>query len=96
MVLIHVTPVQIWYAVQILNGVIHETPVQIWLAVRFSDFTTKTRIVTFKEPVAAQGAAAQKTIQFQALGLFMPFMDRRENPSHKAICLLGVKVERFK
>jgi nucleotidyltransferase/DNA polymerase involved in DNA repair len=68
----------------------------VGITVRFSDFTTKTRSVTLKEPVAASDTTAQKTIQFQALRLFMPFMDRRENPSHKAIRLLGVKVERFK
>jgi hypothetical protein len=67
--------------------------------VRFADFTTKTRVVTLKEPVAISGkardAAALKAIQFQALRLFMPFLDRRENPEQKAIRLLGVKVERF-
>lgn len=90
----------------------------VGITVRFSDFTTKTRIVTLKEPVPAvhvpgrglfdsetlavaakadsvASAAALKVIQFQALRLFMPFLDRRENPSHKAIRLLGVKVERF-
>jgi DNA polymerase IV (DinB-like DNA polymerase) len=68
----------------------------VGITVRFSDFTTKTRGVTLKEPVAAQGAAALKTIQFQALRLFMPFLDRREDPLRKPIRLLGVKVERFK
>ena len=67
----------------------------VGITVRFSDFTTKTRGVTLKEPISASDATAQKTIQFQALRLFMPFLDRRENPAHKAIRLLGVKVERF-
>jgi DNA polymerase IV (DinB-like DNA polymerase) len=67
----------------------------IGITVRFADFTTKTRIVTLKEPVPVVGAAALKVIQFQALRLFMPFLDRRENPGHKAIRLLGIKVERF-
>jgi DNA polymerase IV (DinB-like DNA polymerase) len=66
----------------------------VGITVRFADFTTKTRVVTLKEPVVV-GAAALKIIQFQALRLFMPFLDRRENPEHKAIRLLGVKVERF-
>jgi DNA polymerase IV (DinB-like DNA polymerase) len=68
----------------------------VGITVRFADFTTVTRIVTLREPVAASAAAALKTIQFQALRLFMPFLDRRENPRHKAIRLLGMKVERFK
>ena len=68
----------------------------VGITVRFADFTTATRIVTLKEPVVATSAAALKTMQFQALRLFMPFLDRRENPGHKAIRLLGVKVERLK
>jgi DNA polymerase IV (DinB-like DNA polymerase) len=68
----------------------------VGITVRFSDFTTKTRSVTLREPVPARGAAALSTIQFQALRLFMPFLDRREDPLRKPIRLLGVKVERFK
>jgi DNA polymerase IV (DinB-like DNA polymerase) len=68
----------------------------VGITVRFVDFTTKTRIVTLKELVRISDTVALKTIQFQALRLFMPFLDRRENPEHKAIRLLGVKVERFK
>ena len=68
----------------------------VGITVRFSDFTTKTRSVTLKDPVAAQSTAALKIIQFQALRLFMPFLDRREDPLRKPIRLLGVKVERFK
>jgi DNA polymerase IV (DinB-like DNA polymerase) len=72
----------------------------VGITVRFADFATKTRVVTLKAPVAAGAdargrAAAVEAIQFQALRLFMPFLDRRENPEHKAIRLLGVKVERF-
>jgi DNA polymerase IV (DinB-like DNA polymerase) len=81
---------------EIADGAPFTTFRSIGITVRFSDFATKTRIVTLKEPLAADGAATQKTIQFQALRLFMPFLDRRENPSQKAIRLLGVKVERFK
>ena len=43
----------------------------------------------------AASSAALKIIQFQALRLFMPFLDGRENPNHKSIRLLSVKVERF-
>jgi hypothetical protein len=60
-----------------------------------ADFTTKTRVVTLEKSVVASDAAARETIQFQALRLFMPFLDRRENPKYKAIRLLGVKVERL-
>lgn len=72
----------------------------VGITVRFADFTTKTRTVTLKEPVSAIGsaearAAAVKAIEFQALRLFMPFLDRRENPARKAVRLLGVKVERL-
>lgn len=76
----------------------------VGITVRFADFITKTRTVTLKVPVAATAAGAAnraasanalKTIQFQALRLFMPFLDGRENPGHKAIRLLAVKVERF-
>jgi DNA polymerase IV (DinB-like DNA polymerase) len=80
---------------EIADGAPFKTFRSVGITVRFSDFTTKTRSVTLKESIAAQGATAQKAIQFQALRLFMPFMDRRENPFHKAIRLLGVKVERF-
>lgn len=68
----------------------------VGITVRFADFTTKTRIVTLKDAVIASAAgAAVEVIRFQALRLFMPFLDRRENPAHKAIRLLGVKVERL-
>jgi nucleotidyltransferase/DNA polymerase involved in DNA repair len=68
----------------------------VGITVRFADFTTKTRIVTLKDAVRALDRTAITVIQFQSLRLFMPFLDRRENPEHKAIRLLGVKVERFK
>jgi DNA polymerase IV (DinB-like DNA polymerase) len=81
---------------EIADGAPFEAFRSVGITVRFSDFTTKTRSVTLKDPVAASGAAALKTIQFQALRLFMPFLDRREDPLRKPIRLLGVKVERFK
>jgi len=68
----------------------------IAITVRFSDFTTVSRAVTLPKPVAgADPAAALQTLQFQALRLFMPFLDRRENPEKKAIRLLGVRVEKL-
>jgi len=50
---------------------------------------------TIKNADATARANALKTIQFQALRLLMPFLDGRENPDHKAIRLLAVKIERF-
>lgn len=62
----------------------------IAITVRFNDFTTKARSVTLSTP-----DSRLETIQFQALRLFMPFLDRRENPGHKAIRLLGVRIEKL-
>jgi DNA polymerase IV (archaeal DinB-like DNA polymerase) len=62
----------------------------ITLIVRFSDFTTKTRATTLSKPVHDS-----ETIQFQALRLFMPFFDARENPKRKAIRLIGVRLEKL-
>lgn len=67
----------------------------IAITVRFADFVTATRTVTLPEPVLASDPKAIDTLKFQALRLFMPFLDRRENPQHKAIRLLGVRVERL-
>jgi DNA polymerase IV (DinB-like DNA polymerase) len=65
----------------------------IALTVRFADFTTKSRVVTLPAPVAASDPHALETLKFQALRLFMPFLDRRENPGRKAFRLLGLRVE---
>ena len=68
----------------------------IAITVRFSDFATKTRAVTLPKPIfAADSSEMLRVLQFQALRLFMPFLDRRENPERKAIRLLGVRVEKF-
>ena len=62
----------------------------ITLTVRFADFSTKNRSVTLAAP-----DARMETIEFQAIRLFMPFLDQRENPGRKAIRLLGVRVEKL-
>ncbi len=67
----------------------------VTITVRFADFTTVTRAATLDEPVMASDPAALRTLQFQALRLFMPFLDRRENPNRKAFRLLGVRVEKL-
>lgn len=65
----------------------------VTITVRFADFTTLTRRTTLDAPVL--GDHARETLQFQALRLFMPFLDRRENPARKAFRLLGVRVEQL-
>ena len=62
----------------------------ITITVRFADFTTKNRSMTLAAP-----ARDRDTIRFEALRLFMPFLDHRENPQRKAIRLLGVRVEKL-
>ncbi len=60
------------------------------VTVRFADFHTYTRAHTL---VCA--TASLKTLQFEAMKLLMPFLDHRENPGHKLIRLIGVRVEKL-
>jgi DNA polymerase IV (DinB-like DNA polymerase) len=60
------------------------------ITVRFADFETFTRSHTRAEP-----AATLRTLIFEAMKLLMPFLDRRENPKHKLIRLIGVRVEKL-
>jgi nucleotidyltransferase/DNA polymerase involved in DNA repair len=60
------------------------------VTVRFADFQTHTRAHTLPEPVSSL-----RTLQFEAMKLFMPFLDRRENPRRKLIRLLGVRLEKL-
>ncbi len=60
------------------------------IIVRFADFETKTRAHTIAAP-----ANDVKTIEREALGLFLPFLDKRENPQKKLVRLLGVRVEKL-
>jgi len=62
----------------------------VTLVVRFADFTTRNRSVTLAKPVDDL-----QTLQFQAMRLFMPFFDARENPKKKAFRLLGVRLEKL-
>ncbi len=62
----------------------------ITVTVRFSDFTTKSRSHTLKE-----ATGDLKVLEFEVLKLLFPFLDKRENPKHKAIRLLGVRIEKF-
>jgi nucleotidyltransferase/DNA polymerase involved in DNA repair len=60
------------------------------VTVRFADFETFTRSHTRPEP-----AASLRTLTFEAMKLLIPFLDRRENPKHKLIRLIGVRVEKL-
>lgn len=62
----------------------------VTITVRFADFTTKTRGATLMTP-----AHDVTTLQFEAMRLFAPFLDKRENPAHKDIRLIGVRVEKL-
>ncbi|MBI2640164.1 MAG: DNA polymerase IV [Candidatus Sungbacteria bacterium] len=58
------------------------------ITVRFIDFETKTRAHTLKTTVRDY-----KAFEREALKLFLPFLDRRENPKKKLIRLIGVRAE---
>lgn len=58
------------------------------IAVRFHDFQTQTRAHTMKNY-----ASDTKTLELEAVRLFLPFLDARENPRKKSIRLIGVRVE---
>jgi DNA polymerase IV (DinB-like DNA polymerase) len=60
------------------------------VTVRFADFDTHTRAHTLPEPVSSL-----RTLEFEAMKLLMPFLDRRENPKHKLLRLIGVRVEKL-
>lgn len=62
----------------------------IVLTARFADFDTKTRSHTLVDP-----ANSLATLRFEAMKLFMPFLDNRENPRRKRIRLIGVRVEKL-
>lgn len=63
----------------------------VTIVVRFSDFTTKNRAHSLHDYVDDL-----KTLQKESLKLFLPFLDRRENPKLKLIRLIGVGIESFK
>jgi DNA polymerase IV (DinB-like DNA polymerase) len=60
------------------------------VTVRFADFQTYTRSHTLGHPIKSL-----KTLQFEAMKLLMPFLDHRENPRHKLLRLIGVRVEKL-
>jgi len=60
------------------------------VTVRFADFDTRSRSHTLAEP-----SGSLRTLRFEAMKLLMPFLDSRENPKHKLIRLIGVRVEKI-
>lgn len=60
------------------------------ITVRFADFETKSRSRTLPRPTDLV-----KDVEMEAMKLFLPFLDRRENPRRKLIRLLGVRVEKL-
>jgi DNA polymerase IV (DinB-like DNA polymerase) len=62
----------------------------IGVVVRFADFKTATRSQTLSVP-----ENSCESLEFVALKLFMPFLDSRENPDHKLIRLIGVRIEKL-
>jgi len=62
----------------------------VTVTVRFADFKTRCRSHTLSD-----AAASGPILEFEALKLLMPFLDSRENPAHKLIRLIGVRLEKL-
>ena len=62
----------------------------IGITVRFSDFETKTTAKTLKKPINNE-----KDFKLETMKILLPYADRRKNPKHKLIRLIGVKIEKF-
>ena len=62
----------------------------ISITVRFADFETKTRAHTLEKPVGDE-----KSLEFEATRLLLPFFDKRENATHKQLRLIGVRIEKL-
>ncbi len=60
------------------------------LTVRFSDFKTKTRSRTLSDL-----PKTDKELEVMALQMLLPFLDKRENPKHLFIRLIGLRVEKL-
>lgn len=60
------------------------------VTVRFADFATHSRSHTL--PGASDSL---DRLRFAAMKLLMPFLDHRENPRHKFLRLIGVRVEKL-
>ena len=60
----------------------------VTITVRFSNFRTVTRSRTLHQP-----SGDPEFLKFAATDLFLPFLDKRENPRKNLIRLMGVRVE---
>ncbi|QSH39389.1 DNA polymerase IV [Candidatus Kaiserbacteria bacterium] len=60
------------------------------LTVRFSDFVTRTRSLTSDKPIHTA-----RDFELKATKLVFPFFEKSENPTGKAIRLIGVRVEKL-
>lgn len=60
------------------------------VAVRFQDFETQSRSHTL-----AKITDERKILEFEALKLLSPFLDKRKNPKKKLIRLIGVRLEKL-
>ena len=85
---------QLWHLCHRVRRRLHEEGFRgfrtVVLTVRFADFQTVTRSHTLPRPTDSG-----RVLRFEAMRLFMPFLDRRENPQRKAIRLLGVRLEKL-
>lgn len=75
------------YAEAAKNGAPFRT---VSITVRFADFETKTRARSVPGRIKSE-----KEFAGEALKLFLPFLDKRENEKRKKIRLLGVRAEHF-
>ena len=78
---------------------IHEFPLGVRIVIRIWQSTRRgypsdLRIaLPFLSRATRNGSL--RLLQFEAMKLFMPFLDRRENPYRKLIRLLGVRLEKL-
>jgi DNA polymerase IV (DinB-like DNA polymerase) len=61
---------------------------RVVLKVRFADFTTVTRSRTL-----VKSAISADVLRTEGLRMLLPFLDRRENPKHQSLRLVGIRVE---
>jgi len=62
----------------------------VGLVVRFTDFETKSKAFTLKNPIRSA-----EEMFMVALRLLLPYLDRRMNPHLKKIRLLGLRIEKL-
>ena len=62
----------------------------IAIKVRFADFETKTSAHTLSLP-----SDSKDTLNFEAMKLLMPYLDRRKNQHKKPIRLIGIRIEKL-